>query len=103
MNTNPRVNVLNYKKMFLEQERKNQELQRELDKLKGKTKQPIQLDDNEQENQDQTPDPYAVNIIRVSPFRYKHCTYLIDSTNVLHTYGNIYNGIDSKPIGIWDP
>ena len=107
--TNPRINKLKkdelkYKKMFHDQEKKNQELQRELDELKGK----IQELQETQETQDhkelqETQDPYAVTMIRVSPFRYKHCTYLIDSTNVVHTYGDIYNGIDSKPIGKWDP
>ena len=84
--------------MFHEQEKKYQELQRELDELKGKTQQ-IQHDQELKETQD----PYAVTIIRVSPFRYNHCAYLIDSTNVVHTYGDVYNGIDSKPIGKWDP
>ena len=90
MNTNSRINEL--KKNELKYKKKIQELQRELDELKGKT----------QDTQD-TQDPYAVHVIRVSPFRYKHRTYLIDSTNVVHTYGDIYNGIDSKPIGKWDP
>ena len=102
MNTTSRINDSKYKIMFLEQERKNRELQRELDELKGKTQQPIQPT-TDQEHPDQTPDPYAVTIIRVLPFRYKDRTYLIDSTNVVHTYGNIYNGVDSKPIGKWDP
>lgn len=116
--TNPRINKLKkdelkYKKMFHDQEKKNQELQRELDVLKGKIQQLHETHETQelQETQDhkgtqerqETQDPYAVNIIRVSPFRYKHCTYLIDSTNVVHTYGDIYNGIDSKPIGKWDP
>ena len=113
--TNPRINKLKkdelkYKKMFHDQEKKNQELQRELDELKGKI-QELKNDQEPQEPQEpkdhkelqETQDSYAVNIIRVSPFRYKHCTYLIDSTNVVHTYGDIYNGIDSKPIGKWDP
>ena len=101
---------LTYKKMFHDQEKKNQELQRELDELKGKIQELQELQETQelQELQDhkgtqELQDPYAVNIIRVSPFRYKHCTYLIDSTNVVHTYGDIYNGIDSKPIGKWDP
>ena len=87
--------------MFHEQEKKYQELQRELDGLKGK----IQQLENDQETQEHkgTQDPYAVTIIRVSPFIYKHRAYLIDSTNVVHTYGDVYNGIDSKPIGKWDP
>jgi hypothetical protein len=99
MKTNPRINEL--KRNELKYKKKIQELQRELDELKGKIQQP----ENDQEIQEpqETQDPYAVTIIRVLPFRYKHCTYLIDSTNVVHTYGDIYNGIDSKPIGKWDP
>ena len=90
MNTNPSINELT--KIELKYKRKIQELQRELDELKGKT-----------QKTQETQDPCAVTIIRVSPFRYKHHTYLIDSTNVVHTYGDIYNGVDSKPIGKWDP
>ena len=94
-------NELTYKKMFHEQEKKYQELQRELDELKCKIQQ--LKDDNETQETQETQDPYDVTIIRVSPFRYNHCAYLIDSTNVVHTYGDVYNGVDSKPIGKWDP
>ena len=94
-------NELTYKKMFHEQEKKYQELHRELDELKCKIRKIQQLE-NDKDTQD-TQDPYAVHIIRVSPFRYNHRAYLIDSTNVVHTYGDVYNGIDSKPIGKWDP
>ena len=42
---------------------------------------------------------YDIIIIETKPFKYKNIEYLIDETNIIHTYGNVSKGINSIPVG----